>query len=453
MQQDSPHPAPPIPLDAIDPDAVKVLRRLTRHGYQGYLVGGCVRDLLLGRRPKDFDIATSARPRQIKRLFRNSRIIGRRFRLAHIHFGHHVLEVATFRAPPELEEGDDPYIRQDNIFGTAEQDARRRDFTINGLFYDVENARVIDHVEGVDDLERRTIRMIGEPGLRLREDPIRILRAAKFAGRLGFTIDDDLCEAARDHREDLSKAAPPRVLEEIYRLLSGEGASRSFDWLFELRALDVLFPEIEFERESYLETLDRLAARTGGDRMAVPQSTLLSVLVWPMVRPVLAATKPCDYERLVLDTIRPVTDRLTTTRRDVIRARQCLGAQVRLASEPTGRIARRFCRREFFEEALLLRRLVGPLRDGEQSDPLPHWEELTHHVEPQPEGSPPKRKRRRRRRGGKRQRERALKKAEVQSKEEPCPNPSESSSAPPPRTEPKTSPRHSSSDDSPPAST
>jgi poly(A) polymerase len=295
------------------------------------------------------------------------------------------------------------------------------------------------------------IRMIGDPELRLREDPIRILRAAKFAGRLDFTIDADLCEAARNHRQDLSKAAPPRVLEEIYRLLSGEGAARSFRWLIELRALEVLFPEIEFEREGFTEILDRLEARTGGDRMAVAQSVLLSILVWPLVRPVLAATKPCDYERLVLDTIGSITDRLTMTRRDVIRARQCLGAQVRLASEPTGRIARRFCQREFFEEALLLRRLVGPLRDGQEADPLTHWEELTHHAEQQQETARPKRRRRRRRRGERGRRGRDLSDSAAENKGEPCPNPSESSSAPPRPKGPKRSPGNSSSDDSPPA--
>ena len=142
---------PRIRRDDIDPDAIKVIRRLKQSGYSAYLVGGCVRDLLLGVRPKDFDLATSATPRQIKRLFRNSRIIGRRFRLAHIRFGDNILEVATFRAPPETD-GDDPYITRDNIFGTEESDANRRDFTINGLFYDPESQKVIDHVGGLEDL-------------------------------------------------------------------------------------------------------------------------------------------------------------------------------------------------------------------------------------------------------------------------------------------------------------
>src|SRR3990170_1996313 len=148
------------------PDADKVVRRLARHGYKAYLVGGCVRDLLLGRKPKDFDVATSATPNEIKQLFRNCRIIGRRFRLAHIFFGTKIIETSTFRANPRDQPDADPeelLIRRDNVFGTETDDAQRRDFTINGLFYDVETETVIDHVGGLADLEARLIRTIGEP--------------------------------------------------------------------------------------------------------------------------------------------------------------------------------------------------------------------------------------------------------------------------------------------------
>src|SRR5262245_55170785 len=174
-----------IAPDKIDPDARKVIERLRRFDHAAYLVGGCVRDLLLGRKPKDFDVVTSATPNEIKRLFKNCRIIGRRFRLAHIFFGPKIIETSTFRANPremEDEEGEsaeaetgDLLIRRDNVFGTPEQDARRRDFTINGLFYDLESAQVIDHVSGTADLEARTVRTIGDPDIRFREDPIRIL--------------------------------------------------------------------------------------------------------------------------------------------------------------------------------------------------------------------------------------------------------------------------------------
>ena len=197
----------PIPKELIDPDADKILRRLRRNGHIAYLVGGCVRDLLLGRTPKDFDIATSATPNEIKDLFRNSRIIGRRFRLAHIFFGQKIIETATFRTNPREgaeATGDEPeelLIRRDNVFGTAEEDARRRDFTINGLFYDIESGEVIDYVGGLADLGARTVRTIGDPDVRFREDPVRILRAIKFAARLGFSIEQGTYEALLAHRE------------------------------------------------------------------------------------------------------------------------------------------------------------------------------------------------------------------------------------------------------------
>ena len=182
-----------IPRAGLDPDAVKIVQRLTRYRHASYLVGGCVRDLLLGLKPKDFDIATSATPRQVKRLFRNSRVIGRRFRLAHVYFRDgKIIEVATFRSQEEGNDdsdGDDVMIRDDNVFGTLAEDALRRDFTINQLYYDLEGAKVIDHAHGLADLERRLVRTIGEPELRFREDPIRILRAIKFAARLDLSID------------------------------------------------------------------------------------------------------------------------------------------------------------------------------------------------------------------------------------------------------------------------
>jgi poly(A) polymerase len=217
-----------IPRELIDADADKVVRRLSRHGHQAYLVGGCVRDLLLEREPKDFDVSTSATPKEIRSLFRNCRIIGRRFTLAHIFFGQKIIETSTFRANPRDGEDDEGelLIRRDNVFGSDTEDARRRDFTINGLFYDVEEEKVIDHVDGLPDLEARTIRTIGDPNIRFREDPVRMLRAVKFAARLGFNIGDQTYQAILHHRAEIGKCAAPRVLEEIYRLLRG-GAARA----------------------------------------------------------------------------------------------------------------------------------------------------------------------------------------------------------------------------------
>jgi poly(A) polymerase len=235
---------PVLDRGAIDPDADRVVRRLARHGHKAYLVGGCVRDILLGRRPKDFDVATSATPNEIKQLFRNCRIIGRRFRLAHVFFGHKIIETSTFRANPKDDEDGDLLIRRDNVFGTETEDARRRDFTINGLFYDVEREEVIDHVGGLADLEARVIRTIGDPETRFQEDPVRMLRAIKFAARLDFAIEPATYRALVRWRGEIRKCAPPRVLEEVYRLLRGGAAHRSIEILIETATLEILSPHL-----------------------------------------------------------------------------------------------------------------------------------------------------------------------------------------------------------------
>ena len=189
----------------------------------------CARPARRRRTPKDFDVATSATPNEIKATFRNSRIIGRRFRLAHVFFGSKIIETATFRANPRDEDDHDLLIRRDNVFGTETEDARRRDFTINGLFYDVEREEVIDHVGGLADLEAKLVRTIGDPDIRFQEDPVRMLRAIKFAARLDFGFEPATWRALLRWRGEISKCAPPRLLEEIHRLLRGGAARRSFE--------------------------------------------------------------------------------------------------------------------------------------------------------------------------------------------------------------------------------
>jgi hypothetical protein len=233
---------PSLDRAAIDPDADRVVRKLNRAGHKAYLVGGCVRDLLVGRTPKDFDVATSATPNEIKATFRNSRIIGRRFRLAHVFFGAKIIETSTFRANPRDDDDHDLLIRRDNVFGSETEDARRRDFTINGLFYDVEREEVIDHVGGLADLEAKLVRTIGDPDIRFQEDPVRMLRAIKFAARLGFGFDPATWRALLRWRSELSKCAPPRILEEMHRLLRGGASRPSFELMVETGVLAVLSP-------------------------------------------------------------------------------------------------------------------------------------------------------------------------------------------------------------------
>ncbi|MHC4938573.1 MAG: polynucleotide adenylyltransferase PcnB [Planctomycetota bacterium] len=404
MQEEKATPAPQsrIPRSAIDEDAYKVIRRLKRHGFKAYLVGGCVRDLLLGLEPKDFDIATSARPRQIKRLFRNSRIIGRRFRLAHIRFGEKVLEVATFRAPPDAEDTDDPYIKRDNVFGDEESDAFRRDFTINALFYDPEERKVIDHVGGLPDLDAKRLRSIGPAEMRLREDPVRSLRAAKFAGRLEFHPDEELDAALRSTAPDLAKASNARILEEFYRLVSGRGSRRTFELLQEWGCLPVILPEVEPLPDFFLEALGRVEDVTRGSRSGLSQGLMIAVLLSPLaVRALHEKPVRNDHEAEVLlgDVLRDVCVRLTVARRDSTLARQCLAAQVRFLSPPVRKGSRRFCFRPYFRDAATLRGLLGPLEpvpEGEQ-DPFDRWVNLSRDLGASG-GKPPRRRRRRRRR-------------------------------------------------------
>ncbi len=304
----------PISRKDIDPDALKVLYRLKQAGHTAYLVGGGVRDLLLGRKPKDFDISTSAHPNDVRRLFRNCRLIGRRFRLAHILFGGgKVIEVATFRRKSEEEGGEagDLLVRRENTFGTPEEDAERRDYTVNGLFYDIATFSVIDYVGGLRDLEERTIRTIGEPAVRLREDPVRMLRAVKFAARLDFRIAPEDEEAIRRFGGDVLRAAPERLLLEFGRLLGGGHAEKSFRLLEECGLLETLVPEVARflqqgrERDGDPATspsplaaaaalwrelggLDRVVAeRKAQGRPELSQPVLLGAVLTPVVAPII----------------------------------------------------------------------------------------------------------------------------------------------------------------------
>jgi poly(A) polymerase len=343
--------------DRIDPDAAKVVRRLERSGYQAYLVGGCVRDLLLGGKPKDFDVATSARPEDVRALFRNCRVIGRRFRLAHILFGGgKVIEVATFRRnpamePPEDEASeaiDDVLIRSDNVFGEAHEDALRRDFTMNALFYDLDRRQVLDWCGGLPDVRSRTIHTIGDPMVRFREDPIRILRAIKFAARLDLGVACDVYDAMVATREDLAKAARPRLFEELLRLLRGGAAHRSMWLLWETGALAVVLPELA----AYLD--DEEATEGGAKRLFAKMSAidamtrargkpLDDVVLWTLLlkEPLdEACAGERDKARAVAEFLDPVIERVAVPRRIADAVRRIVSMLPRLASGRAGRFGR-----------------------------------------------------------------------------------------------------------------
>ena len=237
----------PISRQNIPTIALKVLYRLHRTNWMACLVGGSVRDMMLGRTPKDFDVGTDATPRQLRRVFRNSRVIGRRFLLVHVYFRDGIVDVTTFRRDPDPEaqasdEGE-LLITDDNVFGTPQEDAFRRDFTINALLYNIADYSVIDYTGGVEDLENQLVRAIGDPDVRFQEDPVRMVRACEFAARLGFAIESGTQEAILRQAHHIDKAAPARLTDELLQLLRSEHAGGAFQWMVDLGLLEVFLPE------------------------------------------------------------------------------------------------------------------------------------------------------------------------------------------------------------------
>ena len=273
----------------IDRDALNALYRLIEQGHTAYIVGGAVRDLMIGKAPKDFDLATDATPRKVKRIFRNCRIIGRRFKLAHLYYkGGKILEVATFRSSGEADEvvREGEMIRRDNVYGTPAEDAYRRDLTINALFYDVNKFTVIDFVGGVADLRASVVRMVGDPDRSFHEDPVRMLRAIRHAGRTGFQLATETSEAMERCRDQILKANPARLLEEFYKDLGSGHARDYFLTLHRLGFLELLMPVIAEQiedpgvRDQWGEALGRLDQRVGEGKR-VHQALGIAALIAP----------------------------------------------------------------------------------------------------------------------------------------------------------------------------
>jgi poly(A) polymerase len=456
----------PLSRKDIDPDALKVLYRLRQFEHTAYLVGGSVRDLLLGRRPKDFDIGTSAHPYQVKKLFRNCWIIGRRFRLAHVKFGQKVIEVATFRrqvAPGEevVQDGvpaPDPttpegehLIHRDNTFGTPEEDAFRRDFTINALFYDIATFSVIDYVGGLDDLRASVVRSIGDPDVRLREDPVRMLRAIALAARLDFTIEPMLVDAIRTHRHEIAKASLPRLLEEYYKILRAGSSEKAFRGLAEVGLLEPISAELHLGATDPL--WKSLAALDAYRRQfqSTPDTLTNAILLGSLLVPLEISLHPprgrsaSDVDRVAvgstsgLDQIaigstpdghpmstgrtsdgnqiptgsrrprRPPIPRLgdlPLARRDVERLRQIVGMQRRLKDlSAAPRVQRALAHRGIFGDSLTWLEIHGGAPDL-----VAHWKAVLAEgggapeapAEGSPEQQPGQPRRRRRRRGRRR---------------------------------------------------
>ncbi len=408
----------------VDSDALKVLYRLHEHRHVAYLVGGSVRDLLLGRRPKDFDIGTSAHPYEVKKLFRNCWIIGRRFRLAHVRFGTKVVEVATFRRQVSAEElareapttalPDQPdvdeserLIHRDNTFGSPEEDAFRRDFTINALFYDIGTLSIIDYTGGLADLRDGVVRCIGDPNERFREDPVRMLRAVAMAARLGFRLDPPIDDAIAVHRDEIAKSAPARLIEEFYKLLRTGSGETAFRMLAERGLLEPIAPELQ--RGAGGGLWQSLAAVDAYRRRfeAVPEALTNSVLLGSLVVPIdlpLRAPMPPRETRTDDRRKEPLVSlgMLPLARRDVEHLRHVLQMQKRLLDRslsPRGRQS--LVHRGAFADALTWLEL-----HGNEPALVEEWKALkgtaTDGRTPEEGVSAPGERRRRRRRRGRR---------------------------------------------------
>ncbi len=419
----------------IDPSALRVLYRLHESNYVAYLVGGSVRDLLLNRRPKDFDIGTSAHPHQVKKLFRNCWIIGRRFRLAHVKFGPKTIEVATFRRlvdpaeltpeaeaaavtpgdivapgetlPPEetgrerrKADGRAParMLHRDNTYGTPEEDAFRRDFTINALFYDIGTFAIIDYTGGLQDLDRRLIRCIGNPVERFLEDPVRMLRAVVLAARLQFTIDEPILDAIKTHRHAIGHSAPARLVEEYYKILRSGHAAEA---LRQLRATG-LMKEITPELTEAPDALWRSIAALDEYRNrfdSAPDSLTNAILAGTLLHPLGLIRR----QRFSADPLERRVDlgMLPIARRDLERLQQVIAIQPRLLDvRAPVRAQRGVMHRPVFADALTWLDV-----HAERPDVVAYWRELAaetpaqaQHPAAEPEREAPFRRRRRRRR-------------------------------------------------------
>jgi poly(A) polymerase len=310
---------PLLPQKAISQNVSKIIQRLNAHGFQAYLVGGGVRDLLLGMKPKDFDIATNARPEELRRLFKNCRLIGRRFRLAHIYFHNEVIEVATFRAQSEdlseaQQHSDQGILLRDNVYGSLEEDTWRRDFTINALYYDPLTDNLIDLTDGFTDLQHKQIRIIGEPVSRYREDPLRLLRAIRFAAKLDFQIETQTAQPFAASRELLQHVSSARLFDEIVKLFFTGHAVAAYHKLMHYDFFSLLFAQTARAQtqdpvfaQMLLEALRNTDSRIHGEQSINP-AFLFAVFLWEPYQQKLktsddSAENPYQARQLVMDSV------------------------------------------------------------------------------------------------------------------------------------------------------
>jgi poly(A) polymerase len=455
----------PVSRQSISPNALRVLYRLKDAGFQGFLVGGCVRDLILGRHPKDFDVATDALPEQVRKLFRNCRLVGRRFRLAHVVYGREIIEVATFRAAsapspgqepiadPDAEEGDaaEPEeerppssihrahdqsgrILRDNIYGSIDEDVWRRDFTVNALYYNIADFSIWDYVGGVEDVAAHRLRLIGDPETRYREDPVRMLRAARFEAKLGFKLDAAGAAPIPQLRQLLAGVPAARLFDETNKLFLTGNAAASLKALRHRGLLEVLFPAVERYLQRHPDGLveqllwrglSNTDERVQADRPVTP-TYLFALLLYGPIAAAIEAQPPENWheQHAILEAtdraLREAQARVTIPKRVAFGVRELFALQPRLEN-PRGRRALRLLEQPRFRAAydlLALRASLGlasaaaaawwtrlqeatPEERAKLADATPAEAETAEGAgSSEPAGSAPRRRRRRRRRTG-----------------------------------------------------
>ncbi len=376
--------------------AIKVLYRLKDEGYTAYIAGGAVRDLLLDRHPKDFDVATNATPEQIRKMFRNCRLIGRRFRLAHILFRGEIIETATFRAPvPEDETihsdkifstGEEGMVMRDNVFGTPEEDALRRDFTVNALFYNIADFSIIDYADGLEDLEKKIIRVIGDPDTRFTEDPVRMIRAARFAGTLGFEIEEKAYDSICRNKDKLALAAPSRMYEEVQKLFFCGHAKEVFLWLEKSGLLHPMFhdfshwiDEDKARHDWVIQTLEQMDRWRKADLRVHP--SLLFALVFGEYHEFLAqqlidsGTAPHDAAReAVHKHLQGICDHVRVPKQVIYQVSDIMSNQLRFG-RPKGNKSTRFLHHKAFPDAFLYFKISSKAHKRNKES-LAYWTDL-----------------------------------------------------------------------------
>lgn len=379
----------PVSRKDISPSALKVLYRLKEAGFEAYLVGGGVRDLLLGKKPKDFDVATNAKPEEIRKVFRNCRLVGRRFRLAHVQFGREIIEVSTFRANhgdshPQLANQDDSgMLLRDNVYGNVEEDALRRDFTINALYYSIDGFAITDFTGGYQDLEQRLLRLIGDPERRYREDPVRMLRTVRFLAKLDFQAEPATLEPVARLAPLLAQIPSARLIDEVFKLLHTGYGLASYRLLREHQIWPVLFPlesslpsAQQTQQHQLLEALFELADSEQAKQSPISQALLLASLLWyPLnlqwqqlidqgIAPVPA------FQQAMSQVIEQQNPRVAIVKRIAFDIRDIWLLQLRLEQRPLNRLSQ-IASHEWFAASLDLFWLRSQI--GELPDERYHW--------------------------------------------------------------------------------